>query len=292
NYIYVNASCAGNVSGCKNRSATLTVSVKCNTGDGQCGYGCVYDSTQDMHDPDCYVAPTTVTTGGGGGVGAPAAIVSEAIYELIRGKDENFSLEVKNPFKEAWLKDIKMKVAGFLSQYISIEPPTLDEIPPNSSFNFTIHIVAPAYFVVGEHNLTFTIDSVKELGVMCTARTEKRYITLVIHELGREDAAQLITLSKGYIEKMRALELNIKGVRSLLEQSQEALEKSDYEKVQELCIEIEGIATAALESHDIIIEMEKKIKDAERSGVKVERTRRMLGLAKAASDRGDYALAL
>jgi len=294
-YIYVNASCAQNVSGCSNRSYNISINVKCSHSDGKCGNGCVYDSTKDNHDPDCYVAPTIVTvpvSGGGGGAPGAAAIVSEATYELVRGKDKTFSLEIKNPFKDASLKEIKMKVAGYLAQYISIEPPTLDEIAPNSSFNFTIRITAPAYFTVGKHNLTFTIDSVKEVEAMKTARVEKRYVTLEIHELGREDATQLIALSKDYIEKMRTLELNIKEVRSLLEQSQEALEKSNYEKVQEFSEKIKSIATIALESYDKIVELDKKVKDAESRGARVESTRRMLGLAKAASERGDYMLAL
>jgi len=292
----VNSSCTSNCS-YVNSSDSATATVSCYAvSDGVCPTSgtCSYDSTASNYDPDCTApAATTVTVGGGGGApGAPAAIVSEATYELVRGKDESFSLEVKNPSKDATLKDIKMSAAGYLAQYISIEPATLDNIQPNSAFNFTIHIIAPAYFTVGAHNLTFTISSIKEVGVMKTANIEKRYVTLAIHELGKEDAAQLITNSKDAIGEMELLGLNIKKAQQLLAESQAELEKSNYENVKELSQSISSIKENALLCFNTIASLQEKIKDAENKGIKAEDTKILLNLAIAASERGDYALAL
>lgn len=280
-----------------NDSSSTTVSVVCHgISDTICGAGCVYDSTKTNYDPDCPAPSTTTvttTTGGGGtGMSGAASVKSEATYELVRGKDNSFNLEIKNPFNDANLSNIKVSASGFLAQYISIEPEQLSVILPKSSYNFTIKITAPSYFDIGSHDLTFTIYSYKQIGPTTELREEKKYITLAIHELSRADAESMTSDAQATIIELKSLNLNTKEIEDLLNKINEALDSGDLDKVSELSSQIETIKESALYTSDVIKEYEQKIISARNQGIKTPKTERLIELAKSAMERGEYTLAL
>ena len=290
NYIYVNASCAENASGCSNRSYSISVKVLCNP-DSQCGYGCVYDSAQDNHDPGCYVAPTTTTTTGGGGGGVPFIFKAEATYELIRGRDEIFILPLKNPYSSKTLSNIRVSPSGYLAQYIKIEPP--ENVSANTTGEIKVRIVAPSYFTTGMHNLTFTIQSVaKEKATADLSRVEKRYVYLAIHELGKGESVNLINEIQTYLEEMKKLNLRTERIQELYDKSLDAINKSDYESVNEIYEQSKELAEAALNSYSIVKDLEENLNGTSEYGIKTPKTDRLVGLAKSALERGDYLLAL
>jgi len=173
-----------------NDSQSKTTSLACSKlSDSVCGDGCTYETDASNYDPDCTApAPVTIQSGGGGttGGGGAAAITSEATFELVRGKDQGFTLVVNNPYKDATLTNLKVAVEGYLAQYITVEYP--NNIAPGSSATLTIKIAAPAYFTKGIHNLTFIVNSIKEKGLIKESWSEKRYVTLAVHEISKIDS--------------------------------------------------------------------------------------------------------
>ena len=277
-----------------NDSQSKVSSIVCySVSDGTCGEGCTYESNASNYDPDCTapVSTTTLISGGGGtmGGGGAAAITSEATFELVRGKDQGFSLVVNNPYKDATLTNLKVAVEGYLAQYITVEYP--NNIAPGSSATLTIKIAAPAYFTKGIHNLTFIVNSIKEKGLIKESWSEKRYVTLAVHEISKIDSEKLLNETSSLIEEMKTANLGVKIVSKLLAQSQIALDSNDYEEIQRINDMIKKISQSAFDASNLISEIANKIASSEYMGINTPETSRLLELAKVAAEREDYALA-
>ena len=260
------------------------------------------------------VTVVTVTVGGGGGGGSGGGggggggvvatpekkIETEAIYELVRGKDQSFTLPINNSF-DIVMKNITASVTGFLSQYIEITG-IPSEIAPNGSANLTIHIKAPRYFTKGDWILNFTINGLitkKTVQIDETEKTEssiteiihfseKRAVLLAIHELSREDAAELINLNFDEIKKLEMLNLSAKKLRKLIADSEVKLKARDYEGVQELHDTIKDEVEKALQIYNKIKEFNVKVAEAAQRKIETSGTQRLILLAKSALDREDY----
>jgi len=276
-----------------NDSQSKIITVICSMiSDGACGEGCTYETDASNYDSDCTVPVTTTTmiSGGGGmGGGGGAAITSEATFELVRGKDEGFNLEIKNPYSDAKLTNLKVSVEGYLAQYITVDYPK--EIAPGSSATLSIKIAAPAYFTKGIHNLTFTIDSIKEKGLIKESWSEKRYVTLAIHEVSKTESLALLNESEDIIEGMKTANFGTKIVSKLFQQSQTALDSNDYEEIQRINEMIKQISQSAFDASNLISEIALKIEESSYKGINTPETSRLLELAKVAAEREDYTLA-
>ena len=116
------------------------------------------------------------------------------------------------------LENVSVSISGFLAQYLRVEPSLVDKIPVNKSFNFTIWIEAPKYFTQGEHKLNFTITGTvkktRRVGnvttISITQLKESRFVTLIIHEIAREEAESFLKESAKLVEEMKKYGLNIK----------------------------------------------------------------------------------
>ena len=217
---------------------------------------------------------------------------SEETFELVRGKDDSFTLTVENPYTEISLVNVRATVTGYLAQYIKILPAIINEILPGESADFTIIITAPAYLTKGDHELVFTITSTKQKKNVKESMTEKRYITLAVHELSGEEAAGLLNDSVSNLETLEELDLNVEKMQELLDEAEKALKDGDYEKVKQIQEEMQQIKEDAVETNNVISTLSEKLNEAEASGVKTPQTSRLLALAKAAASRGDYETAL
>lgn len=268
------------------------------TSDGVCVTSCGY-----LLDSDCEQETITVTVSGGGGGGGGGAgagdgaagrdvVETEAIYELVRGKDKSFFLPINNT--HVWpMQNITVKVTGFLAKYIKIKD-IPREIPANSSASITIDITAPRYFSKGEFKLNFLIESIitkfypQTNATQTVHHSERRAVLLMIHELSREDASELINLSLDEIIKLENLNLSAKKLRKLLADSEDKLKARDYEGVQELHESIKEKVERALEAYDKIQEFIAKIAKAKERNIETPDTQRLVLLAKSALEREDY----
>jgi len=162
-------------------------------------------------------------------------------FELIRGKDNNFSINIENPFENGNLEDITLDVTGYMSQYIDIVPDHLDSMSIGDSHEFVVFITAPKYFTVGNYWLNFTITGVnRDITRKSNATTEKitvmveyRSILLKIHDIGRETAEELVDNSTRLLSGLEELNVNTIDIEYLINTSISALESGDYESVRD-----------------------------------------------------------
>jgi hypothetical protein len=220
---------------------------------------------------------------------------TQEIYELVRGKQEKFTLKVENPF-DANLENVYVSVSGFLSQYLRVHPTYVNRIPINRSYSFIISIEAPEYFTEGKYYLNFTITGTinktrieKNNTIMTiTNMKESRSVILIIHEISKEQAEECIKDIIEIVEQMNKTGLNTKYITPLIQQSVQSLENKDYSQVKSIYETIESEKEKALDTISLIEEVENKINEAKQNGIKVPKTGRLILLAQAALDRGDY----
>ena len=217
--------------------------------------GSVYNISQNITttiEPPTVINPPASTTSSSGGGGSPVTASSgggyvekllqtQEMYELVRGFDNNFTLTVENPF-DGNLKDVKVDIKGFLSQYLKVEPDVIDDIKENKSSNFTIAILAPKYFARGTYNLNFTITGLIEKSGVLNNQTwtstrkmkESRLVTLMIHEVSRASAIEYLNESYSLISLMAENNFNVDPLKALYEQAQKSFKDFNYENVKVL----------------------------------------------------------
>ncbi|HED06113.1 MAG TPA: hypothetical protein ENI61_05450 [Ignavibacteria bacterium] len=255
----------------------------------------VYVTACGSLDPDKPAESTTSPgggSGGGGGGGGDGALSekSDAYFELLRGEMQEFTLPIENKLSFA-KKDIKIKVSGINSKYISFYPPVISFIGPHSSKNITIIITAPAYFTKGEYNLVFKLEGEIDSNVSKVFR-ETKYVKLFIVEVLRSDADKMVNESATMIKKMNSSELFLKDVSLLFESILEDYNKTDFLGVKDNYDSLKEIYDAAFASLAILNELTKSIEKTDKNGIDTFETKKVLYIAQAIFDRGDYLLAL
>ncbi len=252
------------------------------------------------------------TTGGGGGGGTSGSggtgltfeqlqklFQTNATYEIVRGKQMNFTLKVENPFDKK-LEHVCVNVTGFLSQYLRIDPHCVAEIPVNESSLFTIWVEAPSYFTQGTYYLNFTITGIvnetKTINNVTIRRVtnmkESRSVTLIVLEIPTSEAKRLLNESWLAIMEMNRSGIKTRDVMDLYGTALERFNEKDYKTLIEICNTIKEKKEQAFKTLSLIKEIEERIKEAEHNGLKVPKTGRLLLLAKAALEREDFSTAL
>ncbi|MCD6274684.1 MAG: hypothetical protein J7J15_01505, partial [Candidatus Aenigmarchaeota archaeon] len=249
--------------------------------------------------------------GGGGGMGGKTGTAfgltaeqkkklmqTEEIFEVVRKKQQNFTLTVKNIF-DGPMENVKINVSGYLSQYLSLVPDYVDFIPVNGSYNFTVQIMAPKYFTRGIYYLNFTIvatineTTTKDniIRKKFTDLKENRQVTLIILEISKHEAEMNLNRSKEILEEFNNLNFYSKDVEKLIKDGENAIENKNYIKTEEILNKILEIKEKAHLANNGIRDITQLIKEAEEKEIKVEKTKRLLNLAKVAFARGDYTTA-
>jgi hypothetical protein len=257
------------------------------------------------------------SSGGGGGGGSGGAggndltseqkqklFQTEQTYEIVRGKDSNFTLEAENPFEKGTLENVELEITGFLDQYLSVEPEEIDEIPVNGSKNFTINIKAPDYFSRGEYRLNLTITGINNQSRVeqsgnesiiirdTTEMTENRIVNLIVHEVSQETAEESLNQSQRLVDELKDRRMTSRNLNDSLDQIQEAIESGNYQQAYQLSQQVEESYTTATNANSTMSNVTGLIDRAEYRGLDTPRTSRTLELAEAALERGDYSLAL
>jgi len=299
-------------------NTSLTLNFKCFSGSD----GIIVEACGSA-DGD-YVAPVIIITeeedtppapGGGGSSGGSGSGTTEAgtvsltqreklfqtkeIYELVRGKEQNFTLTVENAF-DGPFEHVNVDITGFLSQYLEIEPKGEFIIPVNGSKDFTIFITAPDYFTYGKYDLVLLIEGTVNKSKVFGERTVYRYapvqetrtISLYIQEISKDEADTTISDAESLIEEMDAAGFNTLGVTELFSLLADLFENHDYSTLLSTYNSIKDLKETAFETYSMIDEVKESISNAHFKGITTEDTERLLLLAQSAFDRGDYVLAL
>ena len=208
-------------------------------------------------------------------------------FELVRGYNDSFPVTVKNILVEnANLFNVSMSVTGYLSQYLQINPEIFDEIPYNETKQFNVTIISPTYMKKGTYqlNISITGDIIGHLLEMNF--TDNRFVTLVIHEVSREEANSSIMEASWFIDDLSNAGFKTTKISRILEDAQEALEDHDYESAKELCDGIETMKENAFLANDLINQVKNSIEN--NPSRSFNETQAILNLAIAAFEREDY----
>jgi len=249
-------------------------------------------------------------------------------FELVRGRNESFLLSITNPFPNATIENLTVKVEGYLADYISLAPVTepltgyrgftVERAIPaerkaylvayNQTQNFRLSLAAPTYIERGTYPLKFTISGVvayydyptsisNETGEVKARKNvtlemlETRIINLMVYEISREEAAEALKAAESDFREVLEVGFPSKRIEKLVEEVRESLEKREYGRARVLSEEVAEIRQSAFVARGLIADMEQKIAEAEERGLKVIETRELFNLVLAAFEREDFATA-
>lgn len=298
-------------------TATLSVNSGCNENKNSSASVSVTVNAAPGAAPIAPSAPSAGAGGGGGGGGAVIGpsltktisgkelLETEETLEIVRGSGNSFPIKITNIYEEATMYDISLAVEGYLSQYLEISPEIINKVYPGQSKEFTITITSPTYMEQDTRLLEFTITARLEGKSTITQSdnttitiltkkdlVEKRFVTLLIHELSREEAALGLEQALNDINAMLEAKFPTTKMEKLLEEAKKALEERDYKKVKELTEEISLMRENAFEANKVINEVKEQIKISEERGINMDEAKKLLNLALAAFEREDFEVAL
>ncbi|MCX6804050.1 MAG: hypothetical protein NTY48_05800, partial [Candidatus Diapherotrites archaeon] len=233
--------------------------------------------------------------GGGGGSIFSTAQEAEFFktserFELIRGKDDEFIVRVKNPFSDRNLLGLTASVSGLLSKYLEIVNPSIGDLGPGQEKSFTVKVAAPKYFDIGKHDLVFTINGIlaSGKGKRETSFTYENKVVLAVHDLNISEAIDIVNNGAGKINELKALGVNVEPLEKLLVDANIRLNGEDYEGAKtniESILALSGIAIQVLKDLNSISEGMSK---SASNGVDTPKTMRLFTIAKLAFERGEY----
>lgn len=260
-----------------------------------------YSSPDGIYVPACgsldgdYVAPKGDSGvnggGGGGGGGGGTSLRSEATFELVRGKDNSFTLPFKNTNPDP-LVNISVKVSGLKADYLSVIPVFINALQPGESTNVSVKITAPTYFTQGSYNLTFIFSGQTVSKDLYSSFTETKIATLVILEFGKAEATAYMEFIRNSTKSLNESGMDTRVIAPLLDSAETAYANGDYSSLKSLYEQVGVIYQNALSAKALISELKANIADAKNQGITTTETEKILYLAQTAFNRGDYSLAV
>ena len=245
--------------------------------------------------PQPYITPTLKRT-----LFTEELLKTKETIEIVRGENVSFALKVTNVFENTTLTQVKLELKKYLSQYFDHVPFELNDVRYGQSKNFVMTITSPGYFTHGTYPLLFEISGLAT-GKFRVLRnntfdevstiirfTELRNVTLIVYEIEPKIAAMLVSKAKKNVEEMTVAGFPVKKATVLLKQIQKEYDNLEWQHMQVLAEELQQLSTTAFSAHDIIKELEDKINDAQKRGLDVSSTKKVVDLAKAVFDREDF----
>ena len=282
-------------------TSTLSIILSCyNTADGVCVADCMNTTACTRSDPDCTLpssctSTTTTTTttggsdsGGGGGGAGGSAVITRADYQIIRGEQNEIIVPYKNVKSNKTLTSITFKVTGKIAKYIEVVPSTMASLPGGETIDITLKITSPTYLPLGKEFLTLEIIGNYGSEVY---REDKR-IVIEINELSSEGASKLVADARKLLEEFKKEGFEYDKLDTLFGEIEQALDNLEYSVVKQKYGELETIVNAALESKEILSELEALLAQAKLKGIDTEATERLVKLARLALERKDFISAL
>jgi len=268
-----------------NQSSSVGITFLCyNISDGTCVTSCGY-----LQDPDC-PTPTTgssTSTGGGGGGGGGASaenVRTSADFQLIRGQQNEVKIVFENKDANVSLKDLTFLVLGNIAKYTDISPKKLESLGPGQQVTITLTITSPTYVELGKQELTITMSGKKENSDF----VDSKKVTLEIHELSIEQAQKMLEDSSKLIIQLNNANLSYDYLSQLLNESETAMQTFNLEVIRDNYNEIQKQVKFALDSMEIINQLESLIKTAELKGIDVSESSRLVKLAELSMQRREF----
>jgi len=271
---------------------SVLVSFYCegNDTDLTCPSSCNY-----LTDTACTQSSSGTASGGGGGGGGGGSkektVKSEAEFELLRGKEQEFELPIKNKYPNE-LKNLIISVSGLNSEYISISPTSIDSIKSGDTKSIRVKISAPAYFTGTKYILSFEIKGEMELNGSNQDFKETKIVTLYIIELSKEEADSMYNDSISMISDMTRENMSLINANSLFDKVKLDYDNKEYLNLKNDYNSLKTLYKNAFDSRAILEELKAGIAEAEKNGLNVDETKKLLYIAEVVYNRGDYNLAI
>jgi len=214
---------------------------------------------------------------------------SEEIFELVRGEDQTFAIDITNPYEDAVLRNLVITLEGFSEDYMVYSPTEIDEIGIGESRDIEVEITAPGYFTQGEYQLAFRIEGqvVKNQSNIIPLRYTKDII-LYLFEVSRADAITYTTTAREYVEELTQSGYESRELVSLLKDLEAKYNETEFKQVKEIYEKINELYQAAKSSEIGIEELESAINLARDKGIDIKDTERLVYLAKSSLERGNF----
>ncbi|MDP2673048.1 MAG: LamG-like jellyroll fold domain-containing protein [Nanoarchaeota archaeon] len=245
------------------------------------------------NDPDCTASSPTSSSGGGGGGGGAGNRISTitgkstAEYELVRGQEQSFELIIENQYI-GYLENLEISVKGIRQDLIKIIPDKIEKIEAGKSKDIVIEIISPAYFTEGHYDLEFLIT-----GNLITEEEKRPYlgrmnVDLFIIDIPRKEAESMLKESSKMFEQMNNSNMSLKKISGFYISLQESFEDRKFSEVKKSYDEIKTVYDNAFGSLELLEWLKKQIKKAEKNGISVIETKKLMYLGEATFERGDY----
>tara|TARA_Y100000310_G_scaffold203351_1_gene203581 strand:- start:11172 stop:16412 length:5241 start_codon:yes stop_codon:yes gene_type:complete len=258
---------------------------------------------------------TTTSSGGGGGGGSgggggggsivrvpvePEKIEISQNVDLVRGSENIFTINVTNTFNDSVMNNLTLKVTGFLSQYLSVNPPVISNLGFQQTKSFTVNVAAPTYKSYEEYTLQALVTGMivkteQSENVTITTKTLyslKNFISLIVHETSKDDVTNALIDAEGVIANLQSSGIPVTKALKLLEEAEQNIDNRKYLPAKNLIDQIKNIGENAFSADFLIYEIKTKIRKSEDIGLLVEETKKLLNLALAAFEREDFSAAI
>jgi len=286
--IYVNATCDQGING----SDSAVIGVQCSNDDGVCGSGCSY-----VNDDDCSLPGGG--TAGGTTLTAISGISKEYKIELAvpsrldinRGESKALRIGVINNISGTKLANIYLSLSGYPQTFLSYSPYKIDEIAYGETKYFDVEVRAPVYAVYNEYYLNATVaGKFVEASENKSAEKSAR-IFVVTHKFIENETIGYLGKAEVAMNEMAKVGFETKQISGLVEEIKKALDDGNYDRVRELSEDVMSIRESAFKLSEQIKETEENIAEMKGQSISLPESERMLFLAKAAFQRGDYKMA-
>ncbi len=210
--------------------------------------------------------------------------------ELVRGRDNNFTVRITNPFRNTSILNATLEVTGYLSKYLRVSPEVIPEIPPGEEREFIVNITAPKYMTERYYTLSCVIQATvknQTNGATGVYRDEKTII-LVIHTVSREEALSLILEAKNQIQQLASEGLETTRMARLISQAEAYYDNHEYARAAGLARMVIEECNNAIRAREKIRELKQELENIKNKGLEAPETERMYEMALASFERGDY----
>ncbi|MCX6770838.1 MAG: right-handed parallel beta-helix repeat-containing protein [Candidatus Micrarchaeota archaeon] len=213
-------------------------------------------------------------------------------YDLVRGKDTSFGLNITNPF-DAPLENVTINVSGYLYQYINMTPVFIPEMAPHEQKTVRIGLSAPSYFTEDTFTLYFDIrgTSVEETedSLTTTKLQERRTVDLRVLDMDRDSAFKLLQQAYTIRQDMERSGIFQGEAKDQFAKANASYSSDKFGPLKDAVGRMYEIYTAGVAAGGQLNGLRAKLDDAKASNIKTAQTSRLYTLANLAFERGDYA---
>ena len=270
------------------------VVVLCNSTDSTCGTGCSYLTDSDCTAPAVVGAATGGSTTGSsmsefsGGASEPVLSVSlPDSFGVVRGGIGNFTVRVSNTVSGTSITGISFLLLGYPQQLVKTYPASID-LSGAESKTFIVEVSAPTYMEEKEYIATITVSGTGIYGSKNKTLSYTSRISLHVEAATKSEVLESLSEAEAALLEMQEAGFSISMAGPLLDDARKAYSEGDYNTAGSLSAEVTKRKDLAFSVVSSIKDLNGLLQAAASQGIAIDGARRMLSLAQAAFERGDY----